>query len=221
MATATRTKNQTTNGKGKPPLALSRVTQPNKMRPAKPRPLRWTYEQYQKLTELGWFNERRVELIGGEIIEMAAMHEPHWVAGGLTETRLRTVFDVQYIIVVQKPLHLPAESAPEPDVAVVRGNWRDFNRGLPTTAVLVVEISDATLHYDRTTKASLYAAAGIEDYWIVNLKARQLEVHRTPIEHAKAKFGWIYEHKTEFKATDSVSPLAAPQAEIKVADLLP
>ncbi len=78
-----------------------------------------------------------------------------------------------------------------------------------------------TLRLDRTDKASLYAAAGIEDYWIVNLKARKVEVHRAPVENEKAKFGWIYQEKTEYKEDDTVSPLAAPHAKIKVADLLP
>ena len=219
MAT-THTKTKTTNGKVQPSV-LSRITHPDKMRPSKPRPVRWSYKQYQKMTALGWFDHMRVELIGGEVIEMAAMHEPHWVAGVLVEEVMRGVFGSGFIVVVQKPLHLPADSAPEPDVAIVRGAIRDFTEDLPTTADLIIEISYSTLHYDRTDKSSLYASAGIEDYWIVNLKARQLEIYRTPIESKKAKFGWDYKDKINYKKEDTISPLAAPKAKIKVADLLP
>lgn len=221
MTTATHNKTRSTNGHSQESSpVLSRAVQPPK-RLAQPQPVRWTYEQYQKMTELGWFDGRRVELIGGEIIEMASMLHPHWLAGEKVEDALRAIFGVGYRVIVQKPLPLLKSFAPEPDIAIIRGALSDFAEGFPATALLVVEISDTTLRLDRTDKASLYAAAGIEDYWIVNLKARQLEVHRTPVEHAKAKFGWIYQEKTEFKETDSVSPVAAPESKITVADLLP
>ena len=216
MSTATRIKTKSTNGHTKAPPVLSRV-----VRPAKPHPLRWTHEQYHQMAERGYFEGKRVELIGGEIIQMAPMLSPHWAGVMLAHKILQQIFNDDFIVTVQLPVKLPNISEPEPDVAIIRGAIRDFSESLPQTAVLIIEISDTTLHYDRTTKASLYAAAGVEDYWIVNLKARQVEVHRTPIEHAKAKFGWTYQDKTEFKAEDSVSPLAASEAKIKVADLLP
>ena len=214
MAT-THAKNQKFNGQNKAPL-FSRAA-----RPSKPTPMRWTHEQYHDMAERGYFEGKRVELIGGEIIEMAPMLSLHWISVGLTEEAIRKVFTQGYIVTAQLPLKLPQISEPEPDIAVVHGTWRDYKEGLPQTAVLVVEISDATLRYDRTDKASLYAAAGIEDYWIVNVKARQVEIHRTPIENEKAKFGWLYQDKTEYKEDNTISPLAAPNAQIKVADLLP
>jgi Uma2 family endonuclease len=189
--------------------------------PPYPRPWRCTHKQYHKMAGLGWFEGRRVELIGGEITEIAPMLSPHWATVGLTAQAIGQVFVQNYIVTVQLPLKLPRISEPEPDVAVVRGTWRDYNENLPTTAVLVVEISDTTLRRDRTDKASLYTSAGIEDYWIVNLKAQQVEIYRTPIESKKAKFGWDYKGKTTYKKEDTISPLAAPKAKIKVADLLP
>ena len=214
MAT-THAKTKNANGKNKAPMFSHAVP------PTAPQPVRWTFEQYQKMAELGWFENKRVELIGGEIIEMASMLHPHWMAGEKAEDEVRRIFGVGYRIVIQKPLRVRNHSAPEPDIAVLKGGLSDFKDGLPTTAVLAVEISDATLRTDRTDKVSLYAAAGIEDYWIVNVKARKVEVHRVPVENTKAKFGWIYQEKTEYKEDQTISPLAAPQAKIKVADLLP
>lgn len=173
------------------------------------------------MVELDWFEDKCVELIGGEIIEMAPMLSPHWTALVLVQDELRKIFGEGFIVAGQLPLQMPNNSEPQPDVAVIRGGPRSYKDGLPTTAVLVVEISDTTLRYDRTTKASLYAAAGIEDYWILNLKARQLEVLRSPVEQARQKFGWAYLEKLEIKATGSIAPLAAPEVQIKVADLLP
>ena len=91
----------------------------------------------------------------------------------------------------------------------------------PTTALLVVEISETTLGYDRNHKAPLYAAAGITDYWIVNIPQRQLEVYRDRVADSTQLFGFRYNSRTILDPPDKVSPLAAPQASITVADLLP
>ena len=74
------------------------------------------------------------------------------------------------------PLALDALSEPEPDVSVVPGSWRDYDTDHPQSPVLVVEVADATLAFDRDDKASLYARAGVADYWIVNLPDRRLEL---------------------------------------------
>ncbi|MGH9832619.1 MAG: Uma2 family endonuclease, partial [Blastocatellia bacterium] len=86
---------------------------------------------------------------------------------------------------------------------------------------LVVEIADGSLDFDRGEKASLYAKAGIADYWIVNLQDRQVEVYRRPMVDANARFGFNYADKMIFKEDDPVKPLAKPKASIVVADLLP
>ena len=122
---------------------------------------------------------------------------------------------------VQGPLDLGEISEPEPDVAVIAGNVRDYTDAHPTTAALIVEVADTSLAYDRTTKASLYAKAGIADYWIVNLIERQLEVHRYPTSDAARLYGFGYAEITVLTAAESVVPLAMPQASIAVADLLP
>lgn len=79
------------------------------------------------------------------------------------------------------PLNLTPVSQPEPDIAVVKGSARDYAVAHPTTALLVVEVAESTLAFDRGEKASLYAGAGISEYWVLNLVARRLEVSRDPI----------------------------------------
>ena len=85
----------------------------------------------------------------------------------------------------------------------------------------MVEVSDATLRHDQTKKSSLYARAQIQELWILNFKARKLEVHRTPIEDVNALYGWSYEEVRVLDVTESIAPLSAPQSNIAVADLLP
>src|SRR5262249_46272485 len=91
----------------------------------------------------------------------------------------------------------------------------------PTSALLLVEVSDTTLAYDRSTKASLYARAGIADYWTVNLVDRQVEVRRNPVPDPSQPYGFRYADEIILSPAHFVSPLAARQAQIPGADLLP
>ena len=86
---------------------------------------------------------------------------------------------------------------------------------------LIVEVSDSSLKYDQHDKASLFAAAGIADYWNINLIDRRLEIRRRPVADATQPFGFAYADVTLHGPNDVVSPLAAPTAQIRVADLLP
>ena len=132
------------------------------------------------MNELGWFTDQRVELLGGEIVEMPSPGNPPCVSTDNMAELLRDVFPKDYFWVrMQMPLDLGLDSEPQPGVAVVKGAKATFIAH-PTTALLVVEISDTTLGIDRGRKMSLYARGGIEDYWIVNLVDRCLEVHRRP-----------------------------------------
>jgi Uma2 family endonuclease len=118
-------------------------------------------------------------------------------------------------------LILGPRSKPEPDLAVVVGSFNDYKRIHPATATLVVEVSDSTLATDRTTKAALYARAGIEDYWIVNLPDGVLEVHRQPAPMTGQPLGHHYRSIIRLTAADTLSPLARPASAIVVASLLP
>jgi Uma2 family endonuclease len=184
---------------------------------AGPRPFRWTREAYYKLAELGFFNGRRVQRIRGEIIEMSPPGWPHVAAKSKTADVLRRVFAGVGWVNEQAPLPT-SDSDPEPDVAVYPGQIRDYTDH-PTNPLLVVEVADDSLFYDTTTKAEVYAAAGFADYWVIDLPNRRLLVFRDP--SPVAAVGTAYRTHLTLGPADSVAPLAAPQAAIPVADLLP
>lgn len=183
-------------------------------------PKRWTREEYDRLVALGALGpDDRVQLIEGEIVEMAPQGPGHFTAVYLVEQALRRVFSESHMVRVQGPLALGALSEPEPDVAVVVGEPRAYREYHPATAALVVEISDETLAFDRTRKAAVYAAAGIPEYWIVNLQDRALEVHRDPVPADGGRP--TYRTTLRLGPDEHVTPLARPDDSIAVADLLP
>jgi Uma2 family endonuclease len=188
-----------------------------------PRPFRWTKEAFYQALDAGCFLERRVELIGGEIVEMAAQKNFHALGVTFTADGLKQAFGLGHWVRVQASLDLSPHSVPDPDIAVVLGSPRSHaaTNTNPTTAVLIVEVALTTLSYDRNAKGSLYAASGIADYWILNLVDRQLEVYRDPVADPTRPFGFRYASRTDHGPADSVSPLAAPGASVAVADLLP
>src|SRR5215468_2290997 len=157
------------------------------------RPYLWTREKYYKMGEIGLFEDKRVELIEGEVIEMSPIYSPHATSVTLAGDVLRAIFGKGWVVREEKPLSLGDDSDPEPDIALVEGKARDFKDAHPTTAALVIEVADSSLSYDRSRKASLYAKAGIPDYWILNLQDRQIEVHRRPISDGASEFGFSYE----------------------------
>ena len=185
-----------------------------------PRPLRWTREQFLQMIDLGWFHDKRVELIGGEVIEMASQFDLHLASVTLTGDALRVAFGAGYWVRAQGSLDLSPHGIPDPDIAVTPGGPQGAARTIARSALLVVEVSDTTLAYDRYHKASLYAAGGITDYWIVNLVQRQLEVHRDPLADAAQPFGHRYGSRTILDPGDRAMPLGAP-GDVLVADLLP
>jgi len=121
----------------------------------------------------------------------------------------------------QAPVALDDESEPEPDVLVAAGSLRDYRHGHPAQPVLLVEVAETSLESDRQQKGSLYARAQVPEYWITNLVDSLLEVYRDPIADPDAPFGWRYGATSRLGAGDFISPLAAPQARVAVADLLP
>lgn len=186
-----------------------------------PRRRRWSRVEYERAVDLGLFGpEERLELIAGEIVEKATQKPPHTAARDLVEAYLREAFPGHYVR-GQAPLAIDDSSEPEPDVAVVLGTIRDYTTAHPTSAVLVVEVAETSLTYDRTTKSGLYARAGIPEYWIVNLCDRLLEVHRDPGPMSEQPLGFSYRSITRHTEADFVTPLAAPDAGVTVADLIP
>lgn len=194
--------------------AESRDANQNPNRDAEPRVHKWTKDEYYRMSESGFFDGKRVELIEGEIIEMASMNAAHATTVRLTFAALRQIFAEGYVVDSQLPFNLGETSEPEPDATVIKGGLRDFIHAHPRDAVLIVEVSDSTLRYDRTIKQRLYAQHQIQEYWIVNINQRCLEVYRRPIGDAYTEIFVFYEQ-------DRVSPAAKPDAQIAVRDLLP
>ena len=185
-----------------------------------PKPLRWTKAEYYRLGEMGFFEGKRVELIDGEIIEMQPVGVSHVRVVNLGTQVFSRVFGDGFTLSVQNPFDLGDDRESYPDIAILAGEPREMTSH-PANAVLIVEVADSSLEYDRTTKASLYARAGVADYWIVNLQDNVLEVRRRPIPLPEQPFGFGYADSSIWRAGDTVAPLAAPQTEVAVADLLP
>ena len=183
---------------------------------------RWTRKEYEKLIDAGILHEDEpIELIGGHMIVAEPKNAPHPTGVALTAEALRKVFGRGWIVRQQDPVALDDESEPEPDVIVAPGRFRDYRHAHPAHPALIVEVADSSLSFDRQYKGSLYARAGIADYWIVNLRRRVVEVYREPVVDRAARFGWKYAKVRVLRETATVTPLAAATARIAVADLLP
>jgi len=183
---------------------------------------RFTRAEYERLIELGVFQPgENIELIGGELIVAEPQNAPHYTAIRKTANALEVAFGSGWYVRTQGPIGLDDESEPEPDVAVVPGSPDDYARAHPSRAVLTVEVAQSSLALDRRHKGSLYARAGLADYWILNLVDRVLEVYRAPVADAAAPFGWRYAEREVLDAFARVTPLAAPQSSVSVSQLLP
>ena len=185
-----------------------------------PRPLRWTVDLFHAVNATGVFKGRRPMLIHGVLLEQGPMDEPHATALELLDGAMRAVFGSGWRVRGQLPLVLGTDNSPLPDMTIVPGSPRN-SPGHPTTAALVVEVSDTSLTYDMTTKAELYATANIPEYWVLDLNARVLHVYRDPRPLANNLGAVAYQVHLTLGPTDGVQPLAAPAATVRVADLLP
>ena len=182
----------------------------------------WTRKEYDTLVKSGFFNEdESIELLGGQLIVAEPKGSPHSTAVALTAEALRLAFGSGWLVRVQDPIALDAESEPEPDVAIVPGRARDYLAEHPARPALLVEVAESSLAFDRGHKGSLYARAGIADYWIVNLVDAVLEVYRAPALDRSAEFGWRYLDVQALRPVATVAPLARPDVTVAVADLLP
>jgi len=183
---------------------------------------RWKRAEYDRLITSGFFQPGDpVELVGGQLIVAEPQGSYHFAAIRAVEETLRMAFGPGWDVRSQGPVALDEESEPEPDVAVVRGSFRDYVAEHPSRPVLVVEVSESSLALDREHKGSLYARAGLADYWIVNLIDRVLEVYREPAQDPVATFGWRYGSAAVLGSDAPVSPLALPGVQIRVVDLFP
>lgn len=167
---------------------------------------RLSVDQFHRMAEAGIFaSDDRVELINGEMIEMAPIGSRHSSAVMRLRAQLGRLVGELALVSPQNPVMLPPDSEPQPDIALLkpRADWYSLALPGPADVLLVVEVADTTVDYDRDVKLALYAAHGIREAWIVDLRGRRLEVYRDPRDGH-------YRMKLERGPTDMVSPEALP-----------
>jgi Uma2 family endonuclease len=179
---------------------------------------RWTVQDYHRMSELGILDaNERTELITGQILLMAAKGTPHVLALRLLANCLDALLVGQPVLVItQDPIHLDDFSEPEPDLAIVRGTALDYtdHHPRPNDLYLVVEVADSTLKQDCEVKDKLYAQAGIPDYWVLDLKNRQLHLFRNPTPTG-------YTQHLILREPNPISPLAFPTLTLTLTSILP
>jgi len=175
---------------------------------------RFTVHEYHRMAEVGILHEDdRIELIDGELVEMTAIGTRHFTCvNRLTHLLVGNVGD-DVIVSVQNPVRLNEYSEPQPDVALIRA--RDYRESLPTPddVLLLIEVSDTTLAYDRGTKLSRYAQAGILEVWIVDLQGERIEHHTGPS-------GDLYRHVELARRGETFEPAALSGMDVHVDDVL-
>jgi Uma2 family endonuclease len=175
---------------------------------------KWTIKRYHQAIEAGIFDDWSIELLRGDLIVMPPEREPHAYYNTEAADYLRTLLGERVKIRDAKPITLPNDSEPAPDVAIVKplGEVYLEHHPYPEDIFWVIEFSKATLSKDLGDKKDIYAEAGIIEYWVVNLKTPQLKVFRD------LKNG---EYKTELTlTTDTISPLAFPDVSVQVERLI-
>jgi Uma2 family endonuclease len=183
---------------------------------------RWSRREYGQMIDHGLLDEDDpLELLDGLILVKEPQHSPHRTAVLLAAKALERAVGEGWFVQTQSPIILDDRSEPEPGACVVRGSPRDYAHAHPTRPALVVEVAQSRLRLARGRKARAYARAGIADYWILNLDGRVLEVYREPARPDPTRRNWGYSAIETLGADSTVTPLAAPAATIRVADLLP
>jgi Uma2 family endonuclease len=185
---------------------------------SEPRARLWTRDEYYRLAEEGYFRGQRVLLMEGEIIQMPPMGHEHAVGVTRATRWLSEYCKDELVLRVQMPLNALEDSDPEPDLAVIPGPLEAY-RDHPKTALLIIEVADSSLPLDRK-KAFVYAAIGVEDYWILDLKHRCFEVYRNPRPDPQAPHGFRYDQPVIVKEGETIAPLAIPSAAISPKELL-
>jgi Uma2 family endonuclease len=175
-------------------------------------PARWSREAYYRMAEAGLFDDRRVELIDGEIFEMAAMKGPHAQAVEMAREVIRPTLPPGLRLRQQTPVTLGWSSDPEPDAVVFADGDAHPETGHPARPLWIMEIADTSLDHDRRRKMPRYAASRIPVYWLLDLNSRTLSVYSEPTAEGYAEIAVYAEG-------ESVS-LPWPSEAIHVAALL-
>lgn len=177
-------------------------------------PIKWTVADYHRLIEAGVLADRQVELLNGEIVEIPPEGTPHAHLSDEAADYLRELLRGQAKIREGKPVTLSHRSEPQPDIAIVQPLGDEYfeHHPYPENIFLLIEFSDSSLSKDLETKSRIYAAAGVAEYWVINLKQRKLVIFQAPSDQG-------YEFKQTLSQGE-VAPLAFPAVRVAVERLL-
>ncbi|BAY60034.1 hypothetical protein NIES22_00910 [Calothrix brevissima NIES-22] len=171
---------------------------------------KWTLEEYHRMIEAGILSSRRVELLKGEIVEMSPEGEPHAYSSDEAGEYLAELLGKQATLREAKPITLPNNSEPEPDIAIVQRLGREYreHHPYPENIFWVIEYANSSLEKDLEEKSKIYAEAGILEYWVVNLKKLHLVVFRDILDGEYAS--------KQTLTTGTIQPLAFPDISVAV-----
>ena len=175
---------------------------------------KWTIENYHQAVEKGIFDGESIELLNGEIIVMSPEREPHAYYNTEVGDYLRNLLGNKAKIRDNKPITLPNNSEPEPDIAIVKPLGKEYlkHHPYPEDIFWIIEFSQATLNKDLNEKKDIYAQGGIIEYWVVDLKNLQLQVFRDLVNN---NYTWEYTFKK-----GQISPLSFPEITIEIETLI-
>lgn len=176
---------------------------------------KWTVEDYHRMIAAGILAGRHVELLSGEIVEMAPEGRPHAYSSDEAGEYLIYLLGNRAKVRQGKPITLPqSNSEPEPDIAVVQRLGRDYreHHPYPENVFWLIEYSESSLSKDLEVKSKIYATVGIPEYWVINLRTMQLILFRVPTDKG-------YQSKETLIQGD-IKPLAFPDISISIGRLL-
>jgi Uma2 family endonuclease len=175
---------------------------------------KWTVEDYHRMIDAGILDDRPVELLNGEIVEMSPEGPSHANLNSDAADYLRDRLGHRAKVREGHPITLPNDSEPEPDIAIVQPLGREYRQHhpYPENIFWIIEFSNSSLSKDLGEKSKIYAAANIAEYWVVNLRTMQLIVLRSPIAGS-------YTSMQTFEA-GTIRPLAFPEVEMAIEQLL-
>jgi Uma2 family endonuclease len=175
---------------------------------------KWTIHEYHAMIAAGLLETRQVELLRGEIIEMSPEGEPHAYSSSTAGEYLMRMLGERAMVRHAKPITLPNQSEPEPDIAVVQRLGREYltHHPYPENIFWLIEYSESTLEKDLQVKSRIYAEVGIPEYWVVDLKKRQLAIFRDP---------QVGEYKSVFTQSEgTLCSLAFPEIVLSIGVLI-
>ncbi|KAM3102554.1 Uma2 family endonuclease [Phormidesmis sp. 146-12] len=175
---------------------------------------KWTIDDYHKMIEAGILDDRHVELLNGEITEMSPEGEPHAHLSTRSADYLRELLRGRAHIRVDKPITLPGNSEPEPDIAIVQplGDIYFDHHPYPENIFWLIEFSNSSLAKDLEIKSKVYAKVSISEYWVVNLQKMELIVFREPIDSN-------YQSQITLNEGE-ITPISFPDISVSISQLL-